>query len=435
MITSPSRPSDARHTRTRTRSLRAWTTRAVPDETATTQLRGATRRTPVTTAAATIRTLRPLGWLLLSGSVGVGVAAILLGWAEFATAALVAALVVIQSALFLIGRTAYDIRIALNRTRVVAGERAYGSLTVANPTSRTLPPARLVLPVGSGWGAFDVPRMPAGETRDDLFSIPTATRGALAVGPVSVLRGDPLGLFERVSHRDDAHTLYVHPVTVPLAGLSLGRVRDLEGMATPDLSRDDVSFHALREYTPGDDLRHVHWRSTARAGEVLVRQYEETRRSRFVIGLSAHPEDYSDPDEFELAVSVAASFGIHALTDSRDLAVLMHGRVLTDVSEGRLLDEFSLVSLSSAGGTGIDALAVRIAPHANQAALVILVCGAQASPAALQAACGRMPPGARTLVVVADPESESVRRRVGKADVLHVPSLDELPRAVRRVLS
>ncbi len=431
MMPSPSRPADAR----RTRTLRAWPTRAVPDETATTQTRQATRRARVTSAAESLRTLRPLGWLLLSCSVGVGIAATLLGWAEFATAALVAGLVMIQSALFLIGRTAYDIRIALNRTRVVAGERAYGSLTVTNPTTRSLAPARLMLPVGSGWGSFDVPRMPAGETRDDLFSIPTAARGALAVGPVSVLRGDPLGLFERISHRDDAHTLYVHPLTVPLVGLSLGRVRDLEGLATPDLSRDDVSFHALREYTPGDDLRHVHWRSTARAGEVLVRQYEETRRSRFVVGLSTHPDDYSDPDEFELAVSIAASFGMHALADSRDLAVLMQGRVVTDTGEGRLLDEFSLVSFSSAGGTGIHALGVRIAPHAHQAALVILVCGAQASAAALHAACGRLPAGGRTLVVVADPESESVRRRVGTADVLHVPRLEELPRAVRRVLS
>ncbi|MFK4791038.1 DUF58 domain-containing protein [Microbacterium sp. ZW T5_56] len=379
--------------------------------------------------------MRPLGWLLLACSVGVGAGAILLGWMEFATAALVAGLVVIQSALFLIGRTAYDIRIALNRTRVVAGERAYGSLTVTNPTARALPPARLVLPVGPGRGAFDIPRMSAGETRDDLFSIPTTARGTLAVGPVSVLRGDPLGLFERISHRDDARTLYVHPITVALTGLSLGRVRDLEGLPTSDLSRDDLSFHALREYSPGDDLRHVHWRSTARVGAVLVRQYEETRRSRFVVGLSAHPDDYSDPDEFELAVSIAASFGIHVLADSRDLAVLMPGRVLTESSGARLLDEFSLISLSPAGGGGIDALAVRIAPHANQAALVILVSGAQASPAALQAACGRMPAGVRTLVVVADPEAEAVRRRVGGADVIHIPTLEELPRAVRRVLS
>lgn len=432
MTSTPSRPAAAR----RTRNLRARSTRAEHDDTATrTGDTTHSRRTRVTSAAATLRTVRPLGWLLLACSMGVGVAAILLGWAEFATAALVAALVVVQSALFLIGRTAYDIRIALTRTRVVAGERAYGSLTVTNPTARTLPPARLVLPVGPGRGAFDVPRMSAGETRDDLFSIPTTARGTLAVGPVSVLRGDPLGLFERISHRDDAHTLYVHPVTVPLTGLSLGRVRDLEGLATSDLSRDDVSFHALREYSPGDDLRHVHWRSSARVGELLVRQYEETRRSRFVVGLSAHPDDYSDPDEFELAVSIAASFGMHALADSRDLAVLMQERVLTDTSEGRLLDEFSLISLAPARGGGIDALAVRIAPHANQAALVILVCGAQASPAVLQAACARMPVGVRILVVVADPDADSIRRRVGGADVVHVPTLEDLPRAVRRVLS
>src|SRR5690606_25782767 len=180
-------------------------------------------------------------------------------------------------------------------------------------------PSQVVLPVGAGRGVFQVPRLAAHATHEELFAIPTSKRGVLEVGPVSVLRGDPLGLFERTHDRRQAVELFVHPRTTTLEGLSLGHLRDLEGLPSQQLARDDVSFHALREYQPGDDLRHVHWKSTARVGEVMVRQYEETRRSHFVVGLSTHPDEYRVADEFELAISVAGSIGLRALRDSRTL--------------------------------------------------------------------------------------------------------------------
>ena len=56
----------------------------------------------------------------------------------------------------------------------------------------------------------------------------------------------------------------------------------------------DLAFHALREYVPGDDLRHVHWRSSARAGELLVRQYHDTRRNHATVVVDADPAAYPD---------------------------------------------------------------------------------------------------------------------------------------------
>src|SRR5690606_1264602 len=132
----------------------------------------------------------------------------------------------------------------LNRDRVVVGERAVGALSLSNPGTRAILPSRVVLPVGSGRGVFAVRRLAAGEAVEELFAIPTARRGVLEVGPVSVVRGDPLGLFERVHNRDEPVDLYVHPRTVRFEGQSLGFLRDLEGMPAADLSPDDVSFHA-----------------------------------------------------------------------------------------------------------------------------------------------------------------------------------------------
>src|SRR5699024_7558402 len=74
-----------------------------------------------------------------------------------------------------------------------------------------------------------------------------------------------------------------------------------------DLSSSDIAFHALRDYAPGDDRRHVHWRTTARTGKLMVRQFEETRRSHVVVALDNLAEHYASDDEIELAVSAAAS--------------------------------------------------------------------------------------------------------------------------------
>src|SRR5690606_1690719 len=111
--------------------------------------------------------------------------------------------------------------------------------------------------------------------------------------------------------------LFVHPRTVPLHGSSSGFLKDLEGRPTKDLSSSDVSSHALREYAPGDDRRHVHWKTSARTGTLMVRQFEETRRSHLAVVLSTNAADYDDPEEFELAVSVAGSLGVQALREER----------------------------------------------------------------------------------------------------------------------
>ena len=80
----------------------------------------------------------------------------------------------------------------------------------------------------------------------------------------------------------------------------------------------DLAFHALREYVPGDDLRHVHWRSSAKAGELLVRQYHETRRGHVTILVDDRRVSYRRLRDFELAVSVATSIALRAVRDDFD---------------------------------------------------------------------------------------------------------------------
>lgn len=379
---------------------------------------------------------RPLGWVFLVGAAVLWWLALAFGWKELMIAAVVVTVVIALSLGFLLGRTTYEIELDLTRTRVVVGERAVGGLTLANRTQRTILPAEVVLPVGHGRGVFQVPRLVPGAEHEEVFAIPTSVRGVLEVGPVSVRRGDPIGLFERTHDRRQAVDLYVHPQTTALDGLSLGHLRDLEGLPAQHLARDDVSFHALREYQPGDDLRHVHWKSTARIGELMVRQYEETRRSHFVVGLSTHPGEYREAGEFELAISAAGSVGLRALRDSRVLDARTQDGPLRSLSPRRFLDELSLLGHSRPRQGGIVALAGAIAAHAPQAAVVVLVTGSKADAAELRLACSRLPYGVRSLVVVADTRTDApALKRIGEADVVTVGALDQLPRAVRKVLA
>jgi len=380
--------------------------------------------------------VRPLGWVALALALVLWFAALTYGWIEAMVAAAVVTAVLVISIPFLFGRTAYAVDLDLTRTRVVVGERAVGALTLTNGTGRALLPSEIVLPVGSGRGVFDVPRLAAGESHEELFAIPTSTRGVLAVGPVSVLRGDPLGLFERTHDRRQAVELFVHPRTTSLDGLSLGQMRDLEGLPVQQLERDDVSFHALREYQPGDDLRHVHWKSTARTGDVMVRQYEQTRRSHFVVGLSSHPDEYRDPDEFELAISVAGSVGLRALRDSRVLDARTQNGALRADTGRRFLDGLAALEPSRPRDGGVVALAGAMAVGAPQAAVAVLVCGSTVDAADLRLACSRLPYGVRVLAVIADARADAPSlRRVGDADVVTLGALDQLGRAVRKVLS
>ncbi|WP_309066660.1 DUF58 domain-containing protein [Microbacterium sp.] len=380
--------------------------------------------------------IRPLGWTLMALTVVLWVLGTALGWQELRIAALVLAIVLLVCAAFLLGRTEYDVSLDLARTRVVVGERAVGALTLSNSGSRAILPSRVVLPVGAGRGEFSIQRLAPGQQAEELFAIPTHRRGVVEVGPVSVVRGDPLGVFERAHRRDDPVDLYVHPKTMLFGGQSLGFLRDLEGMPATDLSRDDVSFHALLEYQPGDDLRHVHWRSTARTGTMMVRQFEETRRSHFVIGLSRSSGDYRTEDDFELGISVAGSIGLRALRDSQRVDVRVQGRELASATGKQLLDSLSALDQSKPREGGVPELAGVVAAHMPLASVVVLVCGSAVPTADLRLACSRLPFGARALaVVVQSGLDRPALRRIGDADVVTIGALEQLPLALQKVLA
>ncbi|WP_104126294.1 DUF58 domain-containing protein [Cryobacterium sp. Y57] len=385
------------------------------------------------------------GWAVLGASAVAWLLGERFGWQEFTALALVGVVLLVLAMPFMLGRSAYAISLGLANTHVVVGDRAVGSVTVTNPSAHTMLPARIELPVGAGLAAFHLPRLAPGAEHDDLFTIPTQRRTVLSVGPVRSVRGDALGLFRRVIEWTPAEDLFVHPRTVHLDGSSSGFLRDLEGLPTSDLSNDDVSFHALREYLPGDDLRNVHWRSSARTGTIMVRQFEETRRSHLAIALSRNPLDYSPStmtadaaalptgiDEFELAVSVCGSLGLQALTEEKQLTVLAQEQVLPTRTGKRLLDGLSAIE---PGGSRADIvqLARQTGVRVPNASVVVLVFGSTVEPGRIRSAASHLPSGVRVIAVRCEVGAALSRRSIAATTVLTVGRLPDLPFGMRRV--
>ncbi|WP_378146050.1 DUF58 domain-containing protein [Cnuibacter sp. UC19_7] len=387
------------------------------------------RRLPVAVSAG--------GWAVLVGGLAGLVAGLLLGWTELVvigTACLVLALV---CALLLLGRRAGRMEISVAERHVVAGAHATVSVTVHNTTSRRLRATEAELPVGERIESLALPGVPAGGDAAASVVVQTLRRGVLRLGPVRVVRRDPLGLARREVSRSDARDLYVHPQTVDLAVASTGLLRDLEGLASHDLTDSDMAFHTLREYVPGDDRRHIHWRSTAKTGSFMVRQFEQTRRSHLVVALSTRPGDYASEEEFELAVSIAASIGVRAVRDATTVSVLASTGSARTVSltvrtPRDLLDDLSVVHPVS-GAPGPARITRGIAESGSGASVVLLVCGSTVTTRDLRSAAAALPPEVEVVGLVADPEANASIVPFDGIRVARIGYLDDLVRALARM--
>ena len=356
-----------------------------------------------------------------------------LGWTEFLALGLAAAVLLAVAVPFTLGRGAHEVTVDVSGTRVVVGDPARARIRVGNPTGRSLSGAVVEMPVGRNVAAFDVPRLAAGESIEEILVIPTQRRSVHVLGPARTVRGDPVGLMRRTREWGERDTLYVHPRTAPLDRVTTGLLRDLDGVSSDQLAADDVAFHALRPYERGDDRRAVHWRSSARTGTLMVRQYEESRRWHVGIGLSTAAGDYADEEEFETAVSVAGSLGITALTDSRSLTVLTQTRGLHTGSARMLLDQLSGVETIPTR-RGVVRLASEPAVEAPGVSLAVLVVGSTVDVTRLKTAHSRIPVGTTCIAVRVRPGEPPTRGRLGDLLVVSVENLADLPRALRGAL-
>ena len=388
--------------------------------------------------AWTARTVRPAGVLVvLAATLGLGLG-ITFGWVEWIVAGAIALVLVAMCVPFLFGARSYEIDLVLAHERVVAGDGITGEIVVHNEGRRTALPGRLDIPVGAGLVEFGVPLLRPGHTIAQPLEIPALRRGIVTVGPATTVRSDPLGLLRREHAFHDVHELYVHPRTTPIPSTSAGLIRDLEGNPTRRLVDADMSFHAIREYAPGDSRRQIHWKSTAKTGQLMVRQYEESRRSRMAVVLSVAQSEYADADEFELAVGGAASLGLRAVHDAREVDIVT-GTEIPRVVRGRLrairhipaasrrtmLDGFSAVEMIE--NTMPIADVCRLAGESNdRLSIAFLVVGSTVSLGRLRQAALGFPADTSVVAVVCDERAHPRMRALSGLTVLTIGTLEDL---------
>ncbi|MDC4233625.1 DUF58 domain-containing protein [Actinomyces sp. B33] len=348
-------------------------------------------------------------------------------WQEMRTVAVILAVVLASSLLWLVRRPAWDVRREILDKRISVGDRALVHVRIANPSSRRIPGARMKMDIGGRTVSLDVPPLHPGEDFEEGFSIPTRKRGVVVLGPILSAVGDPLGLLSSEKSWTGSLTIYVHPRTVRISRGLTGNLRDIEGRVTQTLSSSDVSFHALREYAPGDDRRSIHWRSTAHTGSLMVRQFEETRRATLLVVLSCAPSDYASDEDFETAVSSACSLALKGMSEDIGVRVLVGDDFLPVSSPRRLLDASCGVTLHDS--PSCDSLARHgLAAHPSTS-VVVMVTGQEAPHELLARTRTLMPPGIAAAAIRCG-ERDLSMRHVGGMPVFDLSAIGQLPRAM-----
>jgi uncharacterized protein (DUF58 family) len=278
-----------------------------------------------------------------AGVAGVG------GWLHAAALALFGALGLTASLVLYLWERTCLVRLAytrrLSQHRAEYGERVILESELVNDKLVPLPWVRVtdVVPEHLAFPGLSVhPREEGGRSLLQAFSllpfqrslrrieVVCDRRGRHLFGGSEVRSGDPLGLRHRVEHLERAEELVVYPKIFAVPPLDLAARTPIgERRARSLLLADPSRIAGMRQYRPGDPLRHVDWRATARSGELLVRDFEATTNPRVAVFFDLDRRDDEVGEEArEHALSLAASFVVHF--GEQDLPVGLYGPGLAD---------------------------------------------------------------------------------------------------------
>lgn len=287
------------------------------------------------------------GWAAAGAAVALTVLWVLFGEIELglAAAVLVAAVVV---ALGFVGLTRPRVTVA-RRTSPAAvheGDHAAVTLHLTN-RGRKLRHVTLTDEVaGLGVAEFSVAVIDAGETVTATYRVLCRPRGRFPIGPTVVTVSDPLGLASSTTTSGVVDTMVVYPAIETLREFPSVRGRNLVVTSSrPEHNqRGGEDFYTLREYRQGDDLRRVHWPSSARRDELMIRQLETPWQARALVILDVRAEVYPQPEAFERAVSGAASVVRHLVNGGFSADIWAGGGVIDASHYATAMEALAVVS-------------------------------------------------------------------------------------------
>ncbi|RSX51990.1 hypothetical protein D2E23_0597 [Bifidobacterium callimiconis] len=386
------------------------------------------RLRPPTPVLHALRFLRdyvsPLGWTILAATVLCAAGYAVLGWDELLATATLWAILLIVAVVMSLGNTGFSATLDVPARRITVGDTVDVEVTVSNPGRAATAHAHGDITIGDDHEGFPIPALAPRQSKQTGVTFTAASRAVLSVGPLRVRKGDPFGLIRHEKTIAERISVYIHPRTARLHTLDAGIQRDLEGQPSGDIVDDDLDFYGLREYEPGDDMRNVHWLSTAKAGTLMIRQYEATRRTTTVLALGVNPRDYASREEFELAVSIHASIGVQCLLQHRPLRTMAGGQEDAPRTSMAFLDACSAIEPDAQEKTNLAAAAL---DHCPDASLYCFTVGSGKHDDVVKRMMLSMPQGSARLVLRAEPGAERSLRRFDGFSLATVGDLDDLP--------
>ncbi|WP_122820855.1 DUF58 domain-containing protein [Varibaculum vaginae] len=372
--------------------------------------------------------LTGLGWLVLLGGLASLFAWVLWDWAE-AGAVMFASLLALLSA---VGQTwgggDLSVRVWVEQDRLRKGQDLIGRASIQNNGRRAVRALKIELPLGTEQADIALPTLRSDKSFSRDFQLQTRRREKIMVGPARTVRQDILGLIRRVRSWTDFQEVYVYPNFTPALGTLSGYTRDMEGVTSQVITSSDAAFHALRPYESGDDRRHIHWKMSAHTGQLMMRQYLETRRSHHLIVLDLKRENYGEAD-FELAVEAVASLAVSSLSSGQPLTLYTGKTVLKAVTSRAVLDFLTEVHPQEEDQEYRHLVRWALA-HETQASVCSLICGPGVSIRRLQQICLIPPADMATTGVRADAGATLTRRGASSRRLLNIGELSQLPRGL-----
>ncbi len=237
-----------------------------------------------------------------------------------------------------------DVRSRVMPRRVGRGVQVACRLRVANRGSRVLPPVVLVDRLLDTPVDVLVAGLEGGEERNLDYTLDAARRGVHPVGPLLLRRQDLFGLVSFEHHVGQVDELIVHPRVYDLTGSrGIDRIADAESQLRRTTSDPMAGFQSLRVYQRGDDTRTIHWPSTARLGQLMVREFVDARRPRLTVVVDTAAAAHTESG-FEEAIDVAASLCAHAMTSGLEVVLRSNDRWASGTDEP-LADRIPMLDL------------------------------------------------------------------------------------------
>jgi len=342
------------------------------------------------------------GWLLILVGIGVVVLGRLFGVLELYVVG--SGLVTLALVCFLVvrfGRVRLRVARRVTPSRVHVDEPARVELAVRNSGSRTTPVLRLSDPVsGTPGAALSVSPIRPGTGSKAAYRLPTTRRGRLRIGPMLLERRDPFGLASRTVRAAGVSEVTVYPswqrLAFPGKGAGVGPLA--EHLRLRALGRHGEEFHALRNYVPGDDLRRIHWKQSARTDEFKVKETDTSAVRRLGVVLDVDPAHHTAAS-FELAVSAAASFVVSAAEAGYHVrAALSSSSTGNTVDVEAYLEELALIMPTV--GRPLEDAVVDVSRWLNGGALVVAT--GLATPTAMAASRAASPGADAGILIVCE---------------------------------